>query len=87
MIRNAIKERMKELNLKPCHLYEMLKGRIPRQTIYDFLTEKDNDNKWRDTRTEVASALMKTLGLEIRTVEIKRKKKTKKLKKRPCKQL
>lgn len=65
MIRNAIKERMKELNLKPCHIYEMLKDRIPRQTIYDFLTEKKNDKSWRDTRTEVASALLEVLGLEI----------------------
>jgi hypothetical protein len=66
MIREAIKERMKELNLKPCHLYEMLKNEIPRQTIYDFLTEKDNNNNWRDTRTEVASAMMKALGLEVK---------------------
>jgi hypothetical protein len=63
MIRDAIIERMKELNLNPNRLSEMLKkDGIPRMTIYDFLTEKDN---WSDTRTEVASALMKTLGLTI----------------------
>ena len=63
MIRDAIIERMKELNLNPNRLSEMLKeDDIPRMTIYDFLTEKDN---WSDTRTEVASALMKALGLTI----------------------
>jgi len=77
MIREAIKERMKELNLKPCHLYEVLKDEIPRQTIYDFLTEKDDDKNWRDTRTEVASALMQVLGLEIRPIKKKGKKRGK----------
>ena len=63
MIRDAIIKRMKELKLNPNRLSEMLKKEgIPRMTIYDFLTERDN---WRDTRTEVASALMKVLGLTI----------------------
>jgi DNA-binding phage protein len=59
MIRKAIMERMKELHLNPNQLSEMLKGSIPRQTIYDFLSGKT------DARTEVASALMKALGLEL----------------------
>lgn len=59
MIRKAIIKRMKELNLNPNRLSEKLKGKIPRQTIYDFLSGKT------DARTEVASALMKTLGLEL----------------------
>jgi len=71
MIREAIIKRMDELNLNPNQLSEMLKGKIPRQTIYDFLREKE----WRDTRTEVASALMKALGLKI-TKEKRRKKVT-----------
>ena len=50
---------MKELNLNPNQLSEMLKGSIPRRTIYDFLSGKT------DARTEVASALMKKLGLKI----------------------
>ncbi len=63
MIRDAIIERMKELKLNPNQLSEILKkDGIPRMTIYDFLTEKGT---WRDTRTEVASALMKVLGLTI----------------------
>ena len=73
MIREAIIERMKELNLNTNQLYEMLKNEgIPRRTIYDFLTKKDN---WRDTRTEIASALMKSLGLKI-TKDKRRKKVT-----------
>ncbi|MHC4618382.1 MAG: helix-turn-helix domain-containing protein [Planctomycetota bacterium] len=60
MIRQAIIKRMKELNLNPNRLSEMLKDKgIPRQTIYDFLSSKT------DARTEVASALMKALGLTI----------------------
>ena len=50
---------MDELNLNPNQLSEILKGKVPRQTIYDFLTGKT------DARTEVASALMDVLGLEI----------------------
>jgi hypothetical protein len=54
---------MKELKLNPNRLSLMLKKEdTPRMTIYDFLTERDN---WSDTRTEVASALMKVLGLTI----------------------
>jgi len=59
MIREAIVRRMAELNLNPNQLSEMLKGRIPRQTIYDFLSGKT------DTRTEVVAALMKALGLKL----------------------
>lgn len=59
-IRKAIIKQMKELGLNPNQLSEMLKGKIPRQTIYDFLSEQT------DTRTEVASALMEALDLELR---------------------
>ncbi len=59
MIRKAIKKRMKELNLKTNRLSEMLKGKIPRQTIYDFLSGKT------DARSEVVSEIMKALGLEL----------------------
>lgn len=69
MIRKAIKKRMKELKLNPNQLYEILKHKIPRQTIYDFLSGKT------DARTEVVSALIKVLGLELRPIAKKRKKK------------
>ena len=68
MIRKAIIRRMKELNLNPNRLSEMLKGNIPRQTIYDFLSGKT------DARTEVASALMQALALELRPAKKKAKK-------------
>ncbi len=71
MIRKAIIKRMNELNLNPNRLSEMLKGRIPRQTIYDFLSGKT------DARTEVVSALMKALELELRPIKKKRKKRAK----------
>ena len=65
MIREAIKKRMNELNLNPNRLSEMLKDEIPRQTIYDFLSGRT------DARTEVVSALMKALELEIKPVKKK----------------
>jgi len=66
MIRKAIIKRMNELNLNPNRLSEMLKDEIPRQTIYDFLSGKT------DTRTEVVSALMKALDLEIKSTKKKK---------------
>lgn len=67
MIRKAILKRMNELNLNPNQLSEMLKGEIPRQTIYDFLSGRT------DARSEVVSALIEAVGLEL--VPKKRKKK------------
>ncbi|MBN2456157.1 MAG: helix-turn-helix transcriptional regulator [Sedimentisphaerales bacterium] len=69
MIREAIKKRMNELNLNPNRLSEMLKDKIPRQTIYDFLSGRT------DARTEVVSALMKALELELKPIKKKSKKK------------
>ncbi len=60
MIRKAIIRRMKELNLNPNQLSEILKGKIPRQTIYDFLSKRT------DARSEVVSELLKALGLELK---------------------
>ena len=59
MIRQAIIKRMEELNLNANQLSEMLKGKIPRQTIYDFLSGKT------DARSEVVSELIRALGLEL----------------------
>ena len=70
MIRKIIIKRMNELNLNPNRLSEMLKkDGIPRQTIYDFLSGKT------DARTEVVSALIKALGLELRPIKKESKKK------------
>mgnify|MGYP001591377009 FL=1 len=71
MIRDAIVERMKELKLNPNKLSETLKDSIPRMTIYDFLSGKT------DARTEVASALMEVLGLEIIIQKTTKRKKVK----------
>jgi len=60
MIRKVIIKRMNELNLNPNQLSEMLKGKIPRQTIYDFLSGKT------DARSEVVSELIKALKLELK---------------------
>lgn len=71
IIRKTIIKRMNELNLNPNRLSEMLKDRIPRRTIYDFLSAKT------DARSEVVSELMKALDLELRPIK-KRGKKVKK---------
>ena len=62
MIRQAIIKRMKELNLNPIRLSEILKGKIPRQTVYDFLSGRT------DARSEVVSELIKVLGLELKVI-------------------
>jgi len=67
MIRKAIKKRMNELKLTTNQLSEMLRGKIPRRTIYYFLSGKT------DARTEVASELMRVLGLELTTKKHKEK--------------
>lgn len=67
MIRETILSRMKELGLNPNRLSEMLKGEIPRQTIYDFLTGK------ADARSEVVSALLEALDLELKPKKKKNK--------------
>jgi len=71
MIRKAIIKRMNELNLNPNQLSEILKGKIPRQTIYDFLSGKT------DARSEVVSELIKVLKLELRPIKKKSKKRGK----------
>ena len=50
---------MDELKVNPNQLSEMLKGKIPRRTIYDFLSCET------DARSEVVSAIIEALGLEI----------------------
>jgi len=51
---------MKELDMNTNQLSEKLKGKIPRQTIYDFLSGRN------DARSEVVSELIKVLGLELK---------------------
>ena len=67
MIRDIIINRMNELDMNTNQLSEKLKGKIPRQTIYDFLSGRN------DARSEVVSELIKALDLEL-----KPKKKSKK---------
>ncbi len=67
MIRKAILKRMGELKMNPNQLSEILKGSIPRMTIYDFLSGKS------DARSEVVGEIMKALGLEIVSKSAKRK--------------
>ncbi len=69
IIRETIIARMNELNLNPNRLSVMLKDKIPRQTIYDFLSGKT------DARTGVVAALMKALGLELKPIKKRNKKK------------
>jgi predicted transcriptional regulator len=45
--------------MNPNQLSEILKRKIPRRTIYDFLSGRT------DARTEVASELIKVLGIKL----------------------
>ena len=67
MIRDIIIKRMKELDLNTNQLSEKLKGKIPRQTIYDFLSGRN------DARSEVVSELIKALDLELKPKKDRRK--------------
>ena len=58
-IRQAILDRMRELGWTINHVSVLVKDRIPRRTIYTYLTGQV------DARTEVASVLMEVLGLTI----------------------
>ena len=60
MVRDIIIKRMKELDMNTNQLSEKLKGKIPRQTIYDFLSGRN------DARSEVVSELIKALDLELK---------------------
>jgi plasmid maintenance system antidote protein VapI len=52
---------MKKSGLTTYRLCKMLEGKVPKRTIYDFLSGKT------DTTTEVACILMEALGLKITT--------------------
>jgi hypothetical protein len=67
MIRKTLIKRMHEMDLNPNQLSEMLDGRIPRRTIYDFLSGKS------DARSEVVAALMEVLELELKPKGKKRR--------------
>jgi len=65
-IRQSILDRMKELDWTINHVSVLVKGRIPRRTVYAYLTSES------DARTEVASVLMEVLGLTITVQPVKR---------------
>jgi len=65
-IRQSILDRMYELGWTINHVSVLVKGRIPRRTVYAYLTVES------DARTEVASALMEVLGLTITSKPVKR---------------
>ncbi|MFA5252203.1 MAG: hypothetical protein WC454_06430 [Phycisphaerae bacterium] len=67
MIRKAIIKRMNELKLTTNQLSEILKHKIPRRTIYYFLSGKT------DAGTKVASELMRVLRIELTTKKHKTK--------------
>jgi predicted transcriptional regulator len=58
-IRESILDRMREFGWTINHVSVLVRDRIPRRTVYTYLTGQV------DARTEVASALMEVLGLTI----------------------
>lgn len=58
-IRNIILQQMTRLGLTIYKVSKMVKDRIPKRTVYAFLSGE------KDTGTETASILMETLGLKV----------------------
>jgi hypothetical protein len=65
-IRQSILDRMEELGWTINHMSVLVRGRIPRRTVYAYLTGES------DARTEVASVLMEVLHLAITSKPVKR---------------
>jgi len=65
-IRQTILDRMQELGWTINRVSVLVRDRIPRRTVYTFLTGEV------DARTEVASILMEVLGLTITSKPVKR---------------
>jgi len=65
-IRQSILDRMQELGWRINHVSVLVKDRVPRRTVYAYLTGES------DARTEVASVLMEVLGLTITSKPVKR---------------
>ena len=63
MIRNSILNRMKELGLTVYQIAKMLEGKVPRRTVYSYLSDG------RETSTQVASEIMKALKLKIKPIK------------------
>ena len=58
-VRKAILRQMSSLGLTIYQVSKMVENRIPKRTVYAFLSGE------KDTVTETASILMKTLGLKV----------------------
>ena len=68
MLRDTILKRMADLDLTINQVAVMLKGRIPRRTIYEYLSGRS------DARSEVVSEIMNVLNLIIIVKPLKRAK-------------
>ena len=60
-IRDSILKQMLDLNLSINQVSRMVESKIPRRTVYAFLTGE------KDTATKTASILMDILGLAVKT--------------------
>jgi predicted transcriptional regulator len=58
-IRDIILKQMRKADLTTYRVWKMVEGKVPKRTIYDFLSGKS------DTSTEVGWILMEALGLTI----------------------
>jgi hypothetical protein len=59
VLRDAILKRMKELHVTTYRLSKMVEGKVCQRTVYTFISGE------ADARSEVVSALMQALDLEI----------------------
>jgi len=63
IIRDAILQRMKELDLTTYRVSKLIEDKIPQRTVYAFLSGTN------DASCQVASIIMERLGLTITSIK------------------
>ena len=66
MIKKAILAEMKLRGWTCYRLSKELEGKLPRRTVYAYLSDKEGSVNKRDISAERASIILKALGLKIK---------------------
>ena len=66
IIKKAILIEMKRRDWSCYRLSQELEGKLPRRTVYAYLSDKEGSVNKRDISAERASIILKALGLKIK---------------------
>ncbi len=66
MIKKAILTEIKRRSWTCYRLSKELEGKLPRRTVYAYLSDKEGSVNKRDISAERASIILKALGLKIK---------------------